>query len=264
MHERAVIDEHGAPEEADEQARPAGDQKADDGERDGRDELEAVQPHQLGIAGEVADLHEIGLVVTVGEDPADMAVEEALVARRMRVVLGVGEEMVMAMLLRPPQHALLAGRLAHHREHELEPAARRIGAVGEIAMVAGADREDASPVEDDADHDRLPGDARPDRAQAGEMDQDEADGRRIHDVVIGIVVHVRETLVGLGVGHGRSFREVGGRSLMALSAGGRKPISACDTARQRDHQARAGWQRTLCRNYRVCRRHTCKLAIQGG
>ena len=54
----------------------------------------------------------------------------------------------------------------------------------EVAMVAGSDGKDAQPVEDDADDDALQGDAGPDRAQAGEMDENERDRLRIEDVVV--------------------------------------------------------------------------------
>ena len=62
------------------------------------------------------------------------------------------------------------------REDELKRPAGRIGAVREIAMIAGADGEDAQPIERDADRERLPGHAGPDRREAGEMDQDEGNG----------------------------------------------------------------------------------------
>ena len=61
----------------------------------------------------------------------------------MDVVLGVGMQMMVAVLGRPPQHALLHGALREEGEDELEDAAGRIGAVREVAVIAGADREDA-------------------------------------------------------------------------------------------------------------------------
>ena len=42
-----------------------------------------------------------------GEDPADMGVEEALVAGRVDVVFGVGMQVMVAVLGGPPEHALL-------------------------------------------------------------------------------------------------------------------------------------------------------------
>ena len=70
-------------------------------------ELVAVQPHQLRVPGEIGDLREIDRVVLACEDPADMRVEEAGVPGRMDVVLGIGVQVVVAVLGSPPQHALL-------------------------------------------------------------------------------------------------------------------------------------------------------------
>src|SRR5262245_66464875 len=97
--------------------------------------------------------------------------------------------MMMAMLCCPPQHALLRGALREEREHQLKCAARRVGAMREVAMVAGADRKDAQPIEHDAEHDRLPGDAGPDRRNAGKMHHHAWDGGRIDDVVVLALVH---------------------------------------------------------------------------
>src|SRR5262249_2524946 len=60
----------------------------------------------------------------------------------------------------------------------------------EIAMIASPDREDAQPIEHDADRDRLPGDAGPDRRRAGEMHEHEWDRGRIDDVAVLVVVSV--------------------------------------------------------------------------
>ena len=83
--EGGVIEQHRAPEEADHQAGPAGDQKTDDRQRDRRQELEPVQPHELAIAREIRDLHQVGAVVPAGKNPSHMAVREAPVAGRMHV-----------------------------------------------------------------------------------------------------------------------------------------------------------------------------------
>ena len=213
MQKVRVIDQHRAPEEADHQARPAADQEADQRQHDGGHELEAVQPEQLGIAGEILDLDEVGRVVPARRRSSRHGCRRSRGGAANAIVLGVGMQVVMAVLRGPPQHALLRASIwAQHREHELEDAAGRKGAVREIAMIAGADGEDAQPVEPDAERDRRPGDAGPDRRDAGEMHQHEGDRRRIHDVVVSIVVHVRETLVGLGVGHGRSLARSGGEA----------------------------------------------------
>ena len=63
----SVIDEHRAPEESDDQARPSGEDKTEKGERHGRRKLVFVQPHQFRKAHEVADLPEIGRIVLASE-----------------------------------------------------------------------------------------------------------------------------------------------------------------------------------------------------
>src|SRR5262245_41942592 len=104
---------------------------------------------------------------------------------------------MMAMLGRPPQYALLRGALREQCEHELERAAGRVGAMREVAMVAGADRKDAQPIEPDAEHDRLPGDAGPDRGNAGKMHHHEWDGGRIDDIVVLALVHGAGGFIGV-------------------------------------------------------------------
>ena len=115
-----------------------------------------MQPHQLGIAREIGDLDEIGCVMLAGEDPPQVTVEKAPVARRVHVVLGVGVQMVMPVLGRPPQHALLGRALRQYGEDELECTAGQVGAMREVSMVSCADRKDAQPVKHRADCDRLP------------------------------------------------------------------------------------------------------------
>src|SRR5437867_3536989 len=141
--ERGVIEEHGAPEESDHQARPAADQPAQETKRDRGSELEFVQPPQFGKAREIGDLDEVGLGVPADEDPADVAVPEALVAWRMDVMLGVGMQVMMAVLGRPPQYALLGGALRQQGENELERAAGRVSAMREVAMITGANGKHA-------------------------------------------------------------------------------------------------------------------------
>jgi hypothetical protein len=57
------------------------------------------------------------------------------------VVLGIREQMVVPMFGCPPQHTLLGAALGKAGENELEHAARCIGAVREIAMIASRDPE---------------------------------------------------------------------------------------------------------------------------
>ena len=104
-----------------------------------------------------------------GENPSQMAVNEAVVSRRMHVLQAIGVQVVMTMLGGPPQNAFLRARLGQKREDELKRPAGRIGAMREIPVVPGADRKDAQPIKRCAKCNGLPGDAGPDSREAGEM-----------------------------------------------------------------------------------------------
>ena len=116
------------------------------------------------------------------EDPAEVTIEKAVVARRVHVFLRVGEEMVLAMLGRPPEDALLRRALRNNSEDELESPARFVGAVRKITVVASANGENAQPVERDAKNDRPGGHSGPDRGKADKMHKHERSCRRIDDV----------------------------------------------------------------------------------
>ena len=139
--ERRVVDRNRAPEKADDEPGPAGGEETREREGCRRRELIAMEPQELGITCEISHSGEIRCRVSAGENPAEMTVEESRVARRMDVELGVGIEVVVAVVGRPPQNALLRGALRHHGENELKDAARLIGAMREVAVIAGPDRK---------------------------------------------------------------------------------------------------------------------------
>ncbi|MGY4327142.1 hypothetical protein ACVWWG_001559 [Bradyrhizobium sp. LB7.2] len=145
--ERRVIDQHGAPQEADDEAGPSGNQEAEPRQRNGRQEFQPMQPHQLRIGGEIADLHEVGPVVLPVKNPAEMTVEKAPVTRRMHVVFGVGMEMMVSMLGRPPQNAFLRGALGEPGQDELKHPAGRKSPMGEIAVIACSDGKHAHDIQ---------------------------------------------------------------------------------------------------------------------
>src|SRR5205085_8051382 len=91
----------------------------------------------------------------------------------------------------------------------LEGAAGRERTMREIAMIAGADGEHAQPIERDADRDRLPGDAGPDRGHTGEMHQHERDGGWINDVAVLIVTSIARRAPARG-GQGFVHCSIGG------------------------------------------------------
>ena len=57
--ERGVIDEDGAPQESDDETRPARNEIAKTGKNYGRQDLNFVQPHQLWVARQIGNLREI-------------------------------------------------------------------------------------------------------------------------------------------------------------------------------------------------------------
>ena len=81
------------------------------------------------------------------ENPTDMTVDDPLMAGRMHILGRIGMQMMLAMLGRPPQDALLGARLGKEGEDELEHPRGRIGAMGEIAVVSSTDRKDTQPIE---------------------------------------------------------------------------------------------------------------------
>jgi hypothetical protein len=100
--ERRVINENGAPKKTDHQARPSCSKEAEGCERQGWQELEPMQEPQFWKSGEIGNLPQVGGIVPASKNPPDMAVNEALVAGGMRIVLGVGMQMVMPMHCGPP------------------------------------------------------------------------------------------------------------------------------------------------------------------
>jgi hypothetical protein len=87
------------------------------------------------------------------------------------------------MLGGPPQDTLLSTRLRKKCENKLKCPAGRVSAVGEIPVIAGSDRKNPEPIQRHTKDDCGPADSRPQRAEAGQMDQHKRYSRRIDDVV---------------------------------------------------------------------------------
>src|SRR4051794_531776 len=101
----------------------------------------------------------------------------------MDVAFGVGMQMMMPMLRRPPQHAFLGAALSEERQNKLKRPAGRISAMREVPMIPGSNCKEAEPVQCHADENGLPTHARPDGPETGEMDQYERNGRWVNDIV---------------------------------------------------------------------------------
>src|SRR6476620_4548877 len=76
--ECSVIQQDGAPEKADHEPRPSGNEDAERSEHDCWQDLQFVQPHQLKIRSKIGTLHQVSSVVLSIENPADMTVHQAL------------------------------------------------------------------------------------------------------------------------------------------------------------------------------------------
>ena len=85
--------------------------------------------------------------------------------------------MVVAMLGRPPDQSGLGGGLRQKTDDELEYPPGLIRAVCKIAVVAGANRENAYPVKGHADHDIGGRHASEERAQRSDVHTKEAQHR---------------------------------------------------------------------------------------
>jgi hypothetical protein len=189
---RCVIDEHRTPEETDHQTCPSRNGEAKSPENDGGQQFKFMQPHQFRIPRQVRNFDQVGDIVLSAEDPSEMTVNEALVSRRMDIFLGIGMKMVMAMLRRPPQNALLCATLGRECEDELKYPGRRVGAVRKIAVLSRPDGKHPHPIQRHTDRHGLPRDTGPDRSDTTQVHQHEWYSGRINEVIMGgLVIDVR-------------------------------------------------------------------------
>src|SRR5215211_1509714 len=96
-------------------------------------------------------------------------------------------QMVMPVFGGPPQNALLGAALSEKCQDELEQPAGGVGPMRKVPVIPRPDRKHAEPIKRDADRDRLPGDAGPERGRAAQVDQHEREDVRIDDVVMSII-----------------------------------------------------------------------------
>src|SRR3954452_431553 len=96
-------------------------------------------------------------------------------------------QMMMPVFGGPPQNALLRTALSEKCQDELKQSAGGVGPMRKIPVIPCPDREHAEPIQRDADRNRLPGDAGPERGRAAQVDQYERKDGRINDVVMSVV-----------------------------------------------------------------------------
>jgi hypothetical protein len=71
-----VVNEHGAPAEANNDPRPTGEQKAKYAQGNCRELLKSVEPDELRVGFKIANRIQIRYIVLACKDPGDVAVEE--------------------------------------------------------------------------------------------------------------------------------------------------------------------------------------------
>src|SRR5690606_18872058 len=91
-------------------------------ERGRHGRIESVEPGELAEASEVGHEVQLGGKVDARQEPAHVAPEEAVLARRVRVAGAVRVRVVMAVMRGPPERTALHGRGAEHGEYELHGA----------------------------------------------------------------------------------------------------------------------------------------------
>jgi len=91
----------------------------------------------------------------------------------MRVFIGIGEAVMVAVMGGPPERSALDGGIAENREDELPEAAGLIRLVGKIAVIETRDGEHAHEIEHQRGRRRDPAPPHPDDPEAHGVQNDE-------------------------------------------------------------------------------------------
>ena len=173
--ERAMPEKRSAEAESPSKQGPATDEQEGNSQDGGRKQVILVQPAKLGEFGEVADVVETGFIILIGKNPADMRPPEAEERGGMEIVFLVGVAVVMPVMSSPPENAFLRGGHGHPGDDELKPAAGLKGAVREVAVVTGSNKEHAHFVQKDAGDQIGPLELKEKDAEGREMNEKKRD-----------------------------------------------------------------------------------------
>jgi hypothetical protein len=103
----------------------------------------------------------------------------------VRIFIGVGEAMVVAVMGGPPERAALDGGVSEHRKDELPEAVGLKGLVGKIAVVETSDRKHAHQIEQGRHRNSDPAPAHPDHPQAhGVQYNKRKDAQPLHPIPV--------------------------------------------------------------------------------
>src|SRR5215472_15113860 len=104
----------------------------------------------------------------------------------MQVLLPVGVSMMISMMGRPPERALLHCGAADPCQDELEPPIRPVRPVGEVTMVPSRNSEHADHIEAKTDQECPPAHGRPECGQRGDVNAKEGEALRPIDPIAAI------------------------------------------------------------------------------
>ena len=182
--ERHVVDQDRAEEEPVEKKLrsgypPAGTQPVQDTpqpqqqgrQNDDRHIGMTVQPHELGVPHKIpyrlkARLHQLPL-----HDPPHVGPPKPVVARRMRILLGIRGLMMHAVVTGPPQRVALSRTGPQERQRKLKCATGFERLVRKVTVVARRQGKDVQHVHGGADEQRGP----------APLDEEDADAAPMHD-----------------------------------------------------------------------------------
>jgi hypothetical protein len=105
-----------------------------------------VHPQDFRVVREIGHHIQIGVLVTLAPHPADMRLEQPVLARRYRIVRPFDVLVVAAVHRRPPQRTMLTALRRDDGKHELHAARALEGAMRKIAVVDRLDAEHAHRV----------------------------------------------------------------------------------------------------------------------
>ena len=185
------------------------------GKEDRHDEIEAIEPDELGELREILDLRVVGREIAFAGDPADVRPPESMDMWRVSIFRLIAVLVVMAMMIGPPERTALHGGAGEDREEKLTHARSAVGFVREIAVMDASNRKHADEVERDRGPHCKGARADPDYTETAGVEEDE--GHHAHPIdAIGFVAHFLGTfgaVIGVDPLHERvgSAFEVGGR-----------------------------------------------------
>src|SRR5512145_1649312 len=105
-------------------------------------------------------------------EPTDVGPQKAAMTGRMHVILGIGGDMMMAVMARPPQRAALRAGGSEQGERELASPAGLKRTMRKIAVIPPGDGEHPDEIEDRCHPDGGPTPSHPEHPQTHEMDGD--------------------------------------------------------------------------------------------